>query len=44
MSDTGVNVVVGAAEMTAAQTAQIYDIIESETTFTSFDVKIIPYD
>ena len=44
MSDTGVNVVVGAAEMTAAQTAQIYDIIESETTFTSFDVQIIPYD
>ena len=44
MSDTGGSVVVGAAEMPAAQPAQIYDIIESETTFTSFDVKIIPYD
>ena len=44
MSDSGVNVVVGAAELTAEQAAQIYDIIQSETTFKAADVKIIPYN
>ena len=44
MSDSGVNVVVGAAELTAEQAAQIYDIIRSETEFTAGDVKIIPYN
>ncbi len=43
MSDSGVNVVVGAAELSAEQAAQIYDIIQSETTFKAADVKIIPY-
>lgn len=44
MSDSGVNVVVGAAELTAEQAAQIYDIIRSETESTAGDVKIIPYN
>ncbi len=44
VSDSGVNVVVGAAEVTDAQAAQIYDIVQSETTFKAADVKIIPYD
>lgn len=43
MSDTGVNVVVGAAELSAEQAAQIFDIIQTETTFKAADVKIIPY-
>lgn len=44
MSDSGVNVVVGTAELTAEQAAQIYDIVRSETDFTAGDVKIIPYN
>ncbi len=44
VSDSGVNVVVGAAEVTDAQAAQIYDIVQSETTFKAADVKIIPYN
>ena len=44
MSDSGVNVVVGTAELTAEQAAQIYDIVRSETDLTAGDVKIIPYD
>lgn len=44
VSDSGVNVVVGAAEVTNAQAAQIYDIVQSETTFKAADVKIIPYN
>lgn len=43
MSDSGVNVVVGTAELTAEQAAQIYDIVRSETDLTAGDVKIIPY-
>lgn len=43
MSDTGVNVVVGAAELSAEQAAQIFDVIQTETTFKAADVKIIPY-
>ena len=34
MSDSGVNVVVGTAELTAEQAAQIYDIVRSETDLT----------
>ena len=44
MSDSGVNVVVGTAELTAEQAAQIYDIVRSETDLTAGDVKIIPYN
>lgn len=44
MSDSGVNVVVGTAELTAEQAAQIYDIVRSETNLTAGDVKIIPYN
>ena len=44
VSDSGVNVVVGAAEVTDAQAAQIYDLVQSETTFKAADVKIIPYN
>ena len=44
MSDSGVNVVVGTAELTAEQAAQIYDIVRSETDFAAGDVKIIPYN
>ena len=50
MSDSGVNVVVGTAELTAEQAAQIYDIVRSETVvrsetdLTAGDVKIIPYN
>ena len=44
MSDSGVNVVVGTAELTAEQAAQIYDIVRSETDLTAEDVKIIPYN
>ena len=43
MSDEGVNVVVGAGEVTDQQRMQIYDIIQSETEFSAGDVKIIPY-
>ena len=35
MSDSGVNVVVGTAELTAEQAAQIYDIVRSETDLTT---------
>ena len=41
MSDEGVNVVVGAGEVTDQQRMQIYDIIQSETEFSAGDVKII---
>lgn len=44
MSDSGVNVVVGTAELTAEQAAQIYDIVRSETNLTAGDIKIIPYN
>ena len=44
LSDEGVNVVVGTAELTAEQTAQIYDIIRSETDYSLADVKVIPYN
>lgn len=44
VSDSGVNVVVGTAELTAEQAAQIYDIVRSETDLTAGDVKIIPYN
>lgn len=44
MSDSGVNVVVGTAELTAEQAAQIYDIVRPETDLTAGDVKIIPYN
>ncbi len=44
LSDSGVNVVVGTAELTAEQAAQIYDIVRSETDLTAGDVKIIPYN
>ena len=44
MSDSGVNVVVGTAELTAEQAVQIYDIVRSETDLTAGDVKIIPYN
>lgn len=44
MSDSGINVVVGTAELTAEQAAQIYDIVRSETDLTAGDVKIIPYN
>ena len=44
MSDSGVNVVVGTAELTAEQAAQIYDIVRTETDLTAGDVKIIPYN
>ena len=43
MSESGVNVVVGAPEVTAEQAAQILDIVQTETTFKAADVKIIPY-
>lgn len=43
MSESGVNVVVGASEVTAEQAAQILDIVQTETTFKAADVKIIPY-
>ena len=43
MSAEGVNVVVGAGEVTDQQRMQIYDIIQSETEFSAGDVKIIPY-
>ena len=43
LSDSGVNVVVGSAELTDIQAAQIYDIVTSETSFGVGDIKIIPY-
>ena len=43
MSESGVNVVVGAPEVTAAQAAQILDIVQTVTTFKAADVTIIPY-
>ena len=43
MSEDGVNVVVGASEVTDQQRMQICDIIQTETTFKASDVKIIPY-
>ena len=43
MSESGVNVVVGAPEVTAEQAAQILDIVQTETTFKAADVKLIPY-
>lgn len=43
MSESGVNVVVGAPEVTAEHAAQILDIVQTETTFKAADVKIIPY-
>ena len=43
MSESGVNVVVGAPEVTAEQAAQILDSVQTETTFKAADVKIIPY-
>ena len=43
LSDSGVNVVVGSAELTDIQAAQIYDIFTSETSFGVGDIKIIPY-
>lgn len=43
LSDSGVNVVVGSAELTDIQAAKIYDIVTSETSFGVGDIKIIPY-
>ena len=43
LSDSCVNVVVGSAELTDIQAAQIYDIVISETSFGVGDIKIIPY-
>lgn len=44
IGDSGINVVVGTAEMTAAEATQILTIIQDETTFKAKDVKIIPYN
>ena len=44
ISDNGVSVVVGTAELTADQATQILNIITEETEYEATDVKIIPYN
>ncbi len=44
ISENGVNVVVGTAEMTQEEATQILAIITDETDYKATDVKIIPYN